>query len=188
MAKVVNVIIGFFQSPTGQILLLMCHPDFGGVIGGDFCGWIFADTQDPKLGEWGTIGGVVTGIIDALLMATAVEFPCPGTLRRILLPPRRRSSVRPSPEHSRHYVGGTAARLADGISSRYESLAIRISTRYVLLMIRSFKGKFAEPILQGRMVPKGFPANLAKVARRKLIMVDAATFLADQMVRATFVA
>ena len=44
-------------------------------------------------------------------------------------------------------------------------------------MIRSFKGKFAEPILQGRMVPKGFPANLAKAARRKLIMVDAAAFL-----------
>lgn len=41
-------------------------------------------------------------------------------------------------------------------------------------MIRSFKGEFAEPILQGRRVPKGFPANLAKVARRKLIMVDAA--------------
>jgi proteic killer suppression protein len=50
--------------------------------------------------------------------------------------------------------------------------------RYVLLMIRSFKGKFAEPILQSRMVPKGFPANLAKVARRKLIMVDSAAFLA----------
>jgi proteic killer suppression protein len=44
-------------------------------------------------------------------------------------------------------------------------------------MIKSFKGKFAEPILQDRMVPKGFPANLAKVARRKLIMVDAADFL-----------
>lgn len=27
------------------------------------------------------------------------------------------------------------------------------------------------------MAPKGFPANLAKVARRKLIMVDAAAFL-----------
>jgi toxin HigB-1 len=66
---------------------------------------------------------------------------------------------------------------ADSISSRYESLAIRISVRYVLPVIRSFKGKFAEPILQGRMVPKGFPANLAKVARRKLIMVDSATFL-----------
>jgi toxin HigB-1 len=45
-------------------------------------------------------------------------------------------------------------------------------------MIRSFRGKFAKPILQGRMVPKGFPAVLAKVARRKLIMVDAAPFLA----------
>lgn len=46
-----------------------------------------------------------------------------------------------------------------------------------MLMIRSFKWKFAEPILQGRIVPKGFPANLAKIARRKLIMVDAAGFL-----------
>ena len=44
-------------------------------------------------------------------------------------------------------------------------------------MIKSFRGKFAEPILQGRTVPKGFPANLAKAARRKLIMVDAAGFL-----------
>ncbi len=49
--------------------------------------------------------------------------------------------------------------------------------RYVWPVIRSFKGKFAEPVLQDRRVPKGFPANLAKVARRKLIMVDAATFL-----------
>ena len=44
-------------------------------------------------------------------------------------------------------------------------------------MIRSFKGKFAELILQGRRVPKGFPANLTQVARRKLIMVDAAAFV-----------
>lgn len=49
--------------------------------------------------------------------------------------------------------------------------------RYVTLMIRNFKGKFAEVILQGRTAPKGFPANLLKAARRKLIMVDAATFL-----------
>jgi proteic killer suppression protein len=44
-------------------------------------------------------------------------------------------------------------------------------------MIRSFKGKFAETILQGRRAPKGFPADIAKVARRKLIMVDAADLL-----------
>ena len=49
--------------------------------------------------------------------------------------------------------------------------------RYVAAMIRSFKGKFAEPILQGRRVPKGFPTSLAKVARRKLIMLDAAAFV-----------
>jgi proteic killer suppression protein len=48
---------------------------------------------------------------------------------------------------------------------------------YVLTVIRSFKGKFAELILQGRTVPKGFPANLARAARRKLVMVDSADFL-----------
>jgi toxin HigB-1 len=54
---------------------------------------------------------------------------------------------------------------------------MRISIGYVWLMIRSFKGKFAELILQGRVIPKGFPANLVKAARRKLIMLDAVTFL-----------
>ena len=44
-------------------------------------------------------------------------------------------------------------------------------------MIRSFKGKFAELILQGRTIPKGFPADLTKAARRKLTMVDSASFL-----------
>jgi proteic killer suppression protein len=59
----------------------------------------------------------------------------------------------------------------------YESLAIRISMGYEIAVIRSFKGKFAEPILQGRVVPKGFPADLAGVARRKLIMVDSVDLL-----------
>ncbi|HMH97778.1 MAG TPA: type II toxin-antitoxin system RelE/ParE family toxin, partial [Bradyrhizobium sp.] len=81
------------------------------------------------------------------------------------------------PTIKRRALTQRSATLADGISSRYESLAIRISLRYVTHVINSFKGKFAEPILQGRVVPKGFPANLAKVARRKLIMVDAAAFL-----------
>ena len=49
--------------------------------------------------------------------------------------------------------------------------------RYVLIVIRSSKGKFAELILEGRTAPKGFPADLARVARRKLIMVDSADFL-----------
>jgi hypothetical protein len=80
------------------------------------------------------------------------------------------------PTIKRRALTQQSAALASGISSRYESLAIRILMGYVLLVIRNFKGKFAEPILQGRTVPKGFPTNLAKVARRKLIMVDAAAF------------
>src|SRR3954451_25187441 len=67
--------------------------------------------------------------------------------------------------------------IVGSISSRYHGLAIRISMGYVLTVIRSFKGKFAELILQGRTVPKGFPANLARAAHRKLIMVDSAGFL-----------
>ena len=43
-----------------------------------------------------------------------------------------------------------------------------------MAVIRSFKGKFAEQILQGRIVRRGFPANLA---RRKLVMVDSADLL-----------
>ena len=46
-------------------------------------------------------------------------------------------------------------------------------------MIRSFRGKFAEAILRERTAPKGFPSDLAGVARRKLIMVNNATRLSD---------
>jgi proteic killer suppression protein len=46
-------------------------------------------------------------------------------------------------------------------------------------MIRSFKGPFAGLILQNRRVPKGFPASLAKITRRKLVQLDSATVLSD---------
>ena len=45
------------------------------------------------------------------------------------------------------------------------------------MAIRSFRGKFAEAILAGRRLPKGFPSNLARAARIKLILIDAAEFL-----------
>jgi toxin HigB-1 len=45
------------------------------------------------------------------------------------------------------------------------------------MAIKSFKGLWAEFILARRKVPKGFPSGLAKVARRKLVMVDAASVL-----------
>jgi proteic killer suppression protein len=46
-------------------------------------------------------------------------------------------------------------------------------------MIKGFRGKFAEAILRERTVPKGFPADLAAVARRKLVMIHNATRLTD---------
>ena len=46
-------------------------------------------------------------------------------------------------------------------------------------MIRSFKGKFAELILVERRGPKGFPPDLQKVARRKLVQVNNAGALSD---------
>lgn len=46
-------------------------------------------------------------------------------------------------------------------------------------MIRSYRGAWAEDILAGRKVPKGFPADIARVARRKLVQLDAAGALPD---------
>ena len=45
-------------------------------------------------------------------------------------------------------------------------------------MIRSFRGKITEAVFNGQQ-PKGFPANLAKVARRKLRYLNAAGDLGD---------
>lgn len=46
-------------------------------------------------------------------------------------------------------------------------------------MIRRFKGKFAETIFRERTVPKGFPVDIAKVARRKLVMLNNAGQIDD---------
>ncbi len=48
-------------------------------------------------------------------------------------------------------------------------------------MIESFRDKRAAAVFQGRM-PKGFPSDIAAVARRKLRMLDAAVTLSDQLV------
>lgn len=45
-------------------------------------------------------------------------------------------------------------------------------------MIESFRGKRTAAVFLGRM-PKGFPADIAAVARRKLRMLDAAVQLDD---------
>jgi proteic killer suppression protein len=46
-------------------------------------------------------------------------------------------------------------------------------------MIQSFRGEFAQLIFERRRVPKGFPTNVAKVARRKLVQINNAITLGD---------
>ena len=45
-------------------------------------------------------------------------------------------------------------------------------------MIEGFRGKVTEAVFNGEC-PKGFPPDLAKVARRKLKMIEAAVILDD---------
>lgn len=49
------------------------------------------------------------------------------------------------------------------------------------MAILSYRGKFAEVIHLGRAVPKGFPADVASTARRKLVMVNNAARIDDLM-------
>jgi proteic killer suppression protein len=49
-------------------------------------------------------------------------------------------------------------------------------------MIRSFRGKFAQAVLEERRTPKGFPADIGAVTRRKLVQLDAASDLSDLLV------
>lgn len=45
-------------------------------------------------------------------------------------------------------------------------------------MIRSYKDKMTEAVADGKS-PKGFPSDLIKAARRKLVMLDSAVVLDD---------
>jgi hypothetical protein len=89
-----------------------------------------------------------------------------GLRRRIRSAPAARSDLRQPgalenvPTIERRGLAQLGAVFGSSISWGYESIALRILMGYVMPMIRSFKGKFAEPILQGRTVLKGFPANI----------------------------
>ncbi len=68
VAKILNILIGLFADPTGQVLLLMCDENILGLnIGNDICGYIFADGENPVLGEYGTVGTFVVEILNAII-------------------------------------------------------------------------------------------------------------------------
>ena len=53
--QILDAIFALFESPTGGIALLACTLRRCGALD-DFCGFIFADPQRPKINEWGPSG------------------------------------------------------------------------------------------------------------------------------------
>lgn len=79
VANVIYILFGFLESPTGQLLMLLCDETLLGMdepLGGSFCEWIFANPADPVLGEYDWVGEIAVNIIDALLMGLLVT-QCP---------------------------------------------------------------------------------------------------------------
>jgi hypothetical protein len=70
-------------------------------------------TESPRMSAFEAFGTFIcqrTPVYRRAFDGDRRRIACSRTLRRILSPPLRRSSVRPSPKHSRHYADGTAAR------------------------------------------------------------------------------
>lgn len=79
VATVVNHIIGFFESPTGEVLMLLCDPKIWGSSGGalqDLCNWVFQDPNNPSIGALSSTGEIIRQIVDALLVGLLVSN-CP---------------------------------------------------------------------------------------------------------------
>jgi len=78
VATVVNHIIGFFSSPTGEVLLLMCDPNLwtGGSALQDLCNWVFQDPAHPDPTKLTSTGEIIRQIADALLVGLLVSN-CP---------------------------------------------------------------------------------------------------------------
>ncbi len=64
---VVNTILGFFDNPAGQLVLLICQ--LGGQSGAlnDLCGYVFTDPENPDINDLTMIGDVIVQILNALL-------------------------------------------------------------------------------------------------------------------------
>ena len=66
--SVLKIIFGLFESPTGGLVLIAC--EFGDSVSvlDELCGLVFADPDNPEIGEWaGGIGTIIIEVIDAIL-------------------------------------------------------------------------------------------------------------------------
>lgn len=74
VANVVYTIVGFFENPTAQVMLLICQA--GGQTLEDFCGYLFTNPKNPKISELTSTGDVVFQIINIILISL-LEQNCP---------------------------------------------------------------------------------------------------------------
>lgn len=74
VANVVYAIVGFFENPSAQIMLLICQA--GGSTLEEFCGYLFQDPQNPDIKKLKTTGDVVFKIINVVLIGL-LEQNCP---------------------------------------------------------------------------------------------------------------
>lgn len=76
--NIVNMIIGFFTDPVGEVLLLFCK---AGIAQNNdtlssFCGYVFKDKGNPNLNEKTVIGDAVTKVLNSVVMAVIDKY-CP---------------------------------------------------------------------------------------------------------------
>jgi len=74
VANVVYAIIGFFQNPTAQLMLLICKA--GGQSLQEFCGYLFEDPQNPSIDHLTSTGDIVFRILNAILIGI-LQQNCP---------------------------------------------------------------------------------------------------------------
>lgn len=72
--NVVYTIVGFFENPAAQIMLLICKA--GGDTLDEFCGYLFNDKDNPDIKELTMAGDVVFQIINVVLVGLLEKY-CP---------------------------------------------------------------------------------------------------------------
>ncbi len=74
VANVVYTIVGFFENPAAQIMLLICQA--GEDTLEDFCEYLFQDPQNPDINKLTTTGDVVFQILNVFLLSLIEQY-CP---------------------------------------------------------------------------------------------------------------
>lgn len=74
--EILDILFGLFESPTGGLALLACQ--FGDSVSvlEDLCGYVFANPEDPVIGEWdSTYANIIIEVVDGLILDLIDDEP-----------------------------------------------------------------------------------------------------------------